>query len=145
MSIENQHLRLISAGILLFLLALLLGMSMVLPWLSNPRMGLTAHLVGLLGGLFLLALGSVWREQHLSPRLATVAFWLVLYATYVNFFSAILAAFFGTNRLTPLAGSGHRAAAWQENLVTFGLVSEAGAIVAGCALVLWGLRRRLAE
>lgn len=144
MSIESQRHSLISAGLLLFLLALLFGLSMVLPWLANQRMGLTAHMVGLLGGLFLIALGAVWREHHLSPRFATAAFWLVLYATYVNFFAALLAAVFGTStsRLTPLAGSKHPAAAWQEYVVTFGLVSEAGAIVIGCALVLWGMRKR---
>lgn len=142
MSIEGQRRRLITAGLLLFLLALLFGMSMVLPWLANQRMGLTAHLVGLLGGLFLLALASIWREHRLSPRLSTAAFWLVLYATYANFFAALLGAVFGTSTrlLTPLAGSGHPAAFWKESVVTFGLVSEAGAIVAGCVLVLWGMR-----
>jgi hypothetical protein len=57
----------------------------------------------------------------------------------------LLAAAFATNRLTPLEGSGHFASAWQENIVTFGLVSVSGAMVTGCVLVLWGLRRQLAE
>jgi hydroxylaminobenzene mutase len=141
--VQNRHRHLLSAGILLFLLALLLGM--IVPLLPNPRMGLTAHLVGLLGGLFLLALGLMWREQNLPPLVDTWAFGLALYGTYVNFAAALLAAVFKTNRLTPQAGSGHLASAWQENVVTFGLVSEAGAMVACCVFVFWGLNRRVAK
>jgi membrane associated rhomboid family serine protease len=31
---------------------------LIFPQLANPRMGLSGHLVGLFGGLFLLALGG---------------------------------------------------------------------------------------
>jgi hydroxylaminobenzene mutase len=137
---ENRRLNLLCAGILLFLAALLVGL--IVPLLPNPRMALTSHLVGLLGGLFLLALGLLWREQNLPQQIEKATFWLALYGTYVNFSAALLAAIFSTNRLTPQAGSGHRAAAWQENIVTFGLVSEAGAMIACCVFLLWGLNRR---
>ena len=70
MQIGNRRRHLLSAGILLFLLALLTGM--ILPLLANPRMGLSAHLVGLLGGLFLVALGLIWRELDLPRRLETL-------------------------------------------------------------------------
>lgn len=140
MSTDDQRRNLINAGLLLFLLALLFGVAMELPWLGNQRMGLTAHLFGLMGGLFLLALGSVWREQSLSPRLAAAAFLLVIYSNYANFFTAILAAAFGTDTplVTPLAGSKHPAAPWKEAAVYLGLASGVPTGLAGTALVLWG-------
>jgi (hydroxyamino)benzene mutase len=137
---ENHRHRLLMAGILLFLAALLLGM--IVPLLPNPRMALTAHLVGLLGGLFLLAVGLIWREKKLPERIEKATFWLALYGTYVNFSAAFLGAVFNTNRLTPQAGSGRMADAWKENIVTFGLVSEAGAMIACCVFLLWGLSNK---
>jgi len=143
MSVENRQRQLFTAGILLFLLAILSGL--IFPQLANPRMGLSGHLVGLFGGLFLLALGSLWRLVTLPGRIEAVPIWLALYGLYGNFVTTLLAAAFATNRLTPLAGSGHFAAAWQENLVTFGLTSVSIAMVTACVLVLWGLRRQAAE
>ena len=141
MSLDNpRRRRLFSAGILLFLLALVVGM--IMPWLANMRMGLSAHLVGLLGGLFLMALGSLWSHQHLPPRLDNAACWLAVYGTYSNIVTVTFSAAFATNRLTPLAGSGHLAEPWQENIVTAGLVSSSIAMVTVCILVLWGLNRQ---
>lgn len=137
---ENRRRHLFSAGVLLFLLALITGM--IFPALANPRMGLSAHLVGLLGGLFLIALGVIWPEKDLPRRLDSVAFYLVVFGTYANLCTTFLAAAFATNRLTPLAGSGHLALAWQENLVTLGLAASSAAMVTVCVLILWGLQRR---
>lgn len=140
---ENRHRQLLTAGILLFLLALFTGM--IFPQLKNPRMGLSAHLVGLIGGLFLLGVGVVWKELTLPKHLETIAFVCVLFGAYTNLVITFLAAAFGTNQLTPLAGSGHAAAPWQENIVTIGLVLASVAMVTCCVLLLWGLRRRKAS
>lgn len=140
MRIENRRRHLFSAGILLFLLALVTGM--IFPMLANPRMGLSAHLVGLLGGLFLVALGVIGPEKDLPASFDTAAFYLVIFGAYANLCTTFLAAAFATNHLTPLAGSGHSALPWQENLVTFGLVTSSVAMVTVCVLVLWGLHRR---
>jgi len=135
----NRRHQLYVAGVGLFLLALITGM--IFPVLANPRMGLSAHLVGLLGGLFLVALGVIWPEKDLPPSLDTAAFYLVIFGAYGNLVTTFLAATFATNRLTPLAGSGHLALSWQENIVTAGLVLSSIAMVSVCLLVLWGLRR----
>ena len=142
MSKEKRRRHLFSAGILLFLLALVTGM--IFPMLANPRMGLSAHLVGLLGGLFLIALGAIWPELDLPQAFDKAAFSLVIFGTYANLCTTFLAAAFATNRLTALAGSGHPAAAWQENVVTAGLVLSSVAMVTVCLLVLWGLYRHRA-
>jgi hydroxylaminobenzene mutase len=139
MRIEDPRRYLFTAGILLFLLALVTGMLM--PLLPNMRMGLSAHLVGILGALFLIGLGSLWSYQNLPPRIDKWARGLAVYGTYANLFTGVISAIFSTTRLTPLAGSGHLAAPWQENIVTFGLVSSSVAMVTVCVLVLWGLNR----
>ena len=140
METKNRRRQLIRAGYLLFLIGLLFGL--IFPRLANPRMGLSAHLIALQGGVFLAVLGLVWSELNLSPRLETATVWLAFYGNYGNFISNLLAAAFATTRLQPIFGSGHLAADWQENIVSFGLISISAGIIACCVLVLWGLRRR---
>ena len=136
---ENQRRFLISAGVLLFLLALVTGM--IMPWLANIRMGLSAHLVGLIGGLFLIAIGAIWPMQNLPGIWSGVALRLAVFSLYLNLCTTVFAAAFSTNRLTPLAGSGRLADAWKENVVTGGLTLSSVAMVSFCVLLLWGLRR----
>ena len=55
---EDPRRRLLWHGMFLFLLGLLTGF--VEQQFTNPRMGLAAHLEGVMNGIFLLALGAVW-------------------------------------------------------------------------------------
>jgi hydroxylaminobenzene mutase len=137
---EDTPRRLFWHGMLLFLLGLVTGL--VVPQFANPRMGLAAHLEGLLNGLFLLALGSAWPRARLSPRVAKAAFGTALYGTYVNWASTTVAAALGTAALTPLASRAHKGQQWQEALVTFGFGSVALAMLLSSALLLWGFRKR---
>jgi hydroxylaminobenzene mutase len=127
-------------GLFLFLLGLVTGL--VLPQFANPRMGLAAHLEGLMNGTFLLALGSAWPRARLSPRAAKVAVGAVLYGTYANWASTTAAAAFGTAALTPLASGIHKGQPWQEVLVTFGFGSVALSMLLAAVLLLRGFRKR---
>ncbi len=127
----------------LFLLGLLTGL--VEQHFKNPRMGLAAHLEGVMNGTFLIALGAVWTEVRLSPRLKVAAFWIALYGTYANWAVTTLAAIFGTGALSPITAAGRSAQPWQESVVTFGFLSLGIAIIAASILVLWGLRRAAAQ
>jgi hydroxylaminobenzene mutase len=126
-------------GMFLFLLGLLTGL--VEQKFNNPRMGLAAHLEGVMNGIFLIALGAVWTEVRLSPRLKAAAFWSALYGTYANWVVTTLAAIFGTAAMSPITAAGHSAQPWQEGVVTFGFMSVGIVIIASSILVLWGLRR----
>ena len=137
---DDRKRRLIWHGMFLFLLGMLTGF--VEEKFSNPRMGLAAHLEGVMNGTFLLALGAVWAEVGLSPKLKSVAYWSVLYGTYVNWAVTTLAAIFGTGALSPITAAGLRAQPWQESAVTLGFLSVAIAMVVSSVMVLWGLRRR---
>lgn len=137
MSVASR--RLIRCGVLLFLLGLLTGL--IVPALSNPRMGLSSHLEGLMNGIFLVVLGLVWPRLRLSRSLSLAAFWLAVYGTYVNWATTLAAAALGAGApMMPIAGGGHRGTPLQEGLISVGLVSLALAMIATSGIVLWGMR-----
>jgi (hydroxyamino)benzene mutase len=131
--------RLLWNGMFLFLLGLLTGF--VEHNFSNPRMGLAAHLEGVMNGTFLIALGAIWAEIRLTSKLTALAYWTALYGTYANWAITTLAAIFGTAAMSPITAAGRSAKQWQEILVTLGFVSVGLTIVACSIFVLWGLRR----
>ncbi len=136
--------RLIWHGVVLFFIGLLTGF--VIPSVTNSRMGLSAHMEALLNGMFLIIVGGVvWNELKLSGRLATSAFWLLLYAAYASWFFCFLAAVFGASEMLPIAGAGFHAAPWQEQVVKAGLGLVAVSITLACCFMLYGLRRNTAK
>jgi (hydroxyamino)benzene mutase len=137
---QTAHRRLMWHGMFLFLLGLVTGFAE--PHFVNMRMGLAAHLEGVLNGIFLLALGAAWPEVRLSAGAKAVAFWTALYGSYVNWLMTTLAAAFGTGALSPITAAGHTALPWQEQAVTIGFMSVGIAIILCALLVLWGLRRK---
>jgi (hydroxyamino)benzene mutase len=124
-------------GTLLFLLGLVRGLAE--QQFTNVRMGLSAHLEGLMNGTFLIALGAIWSEVRLVSRAKATAFWAALYAGYANWLFTTLATIFGTAADTPIASAGHSGQPWQENLVAAGFLSVAVVIIACSLLLLWGL------
>jgi hydroxylaminobenzene mutase len=60
-------------GVLLLLIGLLTGLAV--PALSVPRLGVSAHILGVIGGLLLIALGLLWPQLRLAPRSAVLGFW----------------------------------------------------------------------
>ncbi len=129
-------------GILIFLLGLLSGA--LVPIFVNPRMGVAAHLGGVMSGMFLLLVGVIWDQLKLRPRAEKAALWLFLYASYTGWLAQFLSAWFGTSRATPIAGAGYSGSPWQENLVYFVAISFSVAITLACLLALWGLSNRRA-
>jgi hydroxylaminobenzene mutase len=127
----------------LFLLGLLTGF--VEQRFANVRMGLAAHLEGVMNGTFLVALGAIWSEVRLPPSAKSIAYWTALYGTYVNWLVTTLAAVFGTAALSPISAAGHSGRPWQESLVRAGFMSVGVVIVASSVLILWGLRPKAAH
>ena len=127
-------------GVVLFLLGLLTGL--IQNQLANPRMGLAAHLEGLMNGTFILAVGAAWSEARMSARSAAIAYGAFLYGAYGNWLVTLISAAIGTTAMTPIAGAGHSGEQWQEFLVTAGFVSVGIAMIAGSMLLLLGFRNR---
>ena len=140
---EGTNRRLMFHGMCLFVLGLLTGFAE--QHFTNVRMGLAAHLEGVMNGTFLVALGAIWLHVRLSPSTTAVAYWAVLYSTYANWLVTTLAAIFGTAALSPITGVGHSGLAWQESIVTVGFISVGITIVIASVLVLWGLRKEVSK
>jgi hydroxylaminobenzene mutase len=136
MESANRHL--MWHGMFLFLIGLLTGFAE--QHFTNIRMGLAAHLEGVMNGTFLVALGAVWTEVRLPPVTKAIAYWTALYGTYVNWLVTTLAAVFGTAALSPITAAGHSGQPWQESFVKAGFMSVGVVIVVCSVLVLWGLR-----
>ena len=127
-------------GLLLFLIGLLTGF--VSGGLANPRMGLSAHLEGLMNGMFLVLLGLLWSRLVLGARAPLVAFWLVVYAAFANGLGVLLAAIWGAGiGMMPLAAQGMSGSGPQEAIIAFLLISLSVAMVLGVILVILGLWR----
>lgn len=126
----------------MFLVFLGLCTGLIEQQFSNPRLGLAAHLEGVMNGILLLAFGAAWVEIHLAPRTKSVAYWTALYGAYSNWAFTVLAAILGTMSVSPIASGGRMGEPWQENLVTAGFASVGVAIIIAVVLMLWGLRKK---
>src|ERR1700722_3802848 len=111
---DDTRRRLLWHGMVLFLLGLATGF--IEQKFANPRMGLAAHLEGVMNGTFLLALGCAWGEVRLPAGLKAAAFWTALFGTYVNWAVTFLAAVFGTAAMSPITAVGHSAEQWKEGM-----------------------------
>ena len=103
-SAPQRQRRLWLYGMVLFVLGLLTGA--VIPSTTNQRMGLSAHLAGVLNAIVLLLFGVLWPHLRLSGRLEAIARWSALTGTYGLWFGLLIVAKLGTNRATPIAGAG---------------------------------------
>ena len=134
--------RLLFLGILLFLFGLLIGL--IVPMMTNQRMGLSAHLEGIMNGMFLVILGLIWNKLVLNDKWLTSAFWLILYGTFANFVAVSVAAFTGAGKMMPIAG-GKEGTTVAEGLISFLLVSLALAMIFVCLIVLTGFLKYMKQ
>ena len=140
METQKADRSLVRAGFVLFTLAMLTGIAQ--PLLLNQRMGVAAHVTGAMNALLLVALGLAWGLLTMRPLQARLTRAAFLYAAFANWGSSCLAAAWGTNRLTPVAGAGFGAGPWQELIVQFFQVSLSLAIIAGAISVVYALRAK---
>lgn len=125
------------AGVLLFLLGLVTGF--VIPVLKAPRIGLSAHLAATQMGIALIAFGFLWERLTFwngwSVPLAHVL-WISFYIVWA---AILLGGVWGTGRALPIAGAGHVAAKWQEQitLLPLALGSFGGLGVIVMLLIQW--------
>jgi (hydroxyamino)benzene mutase len=134
---KTQKRRLMWHGMLLFLLGLITGL--LEQRFTNVRMGLSAHLEGVMNGILLLALGAAWNEVRLPHPVKVTAYCTALYGTYVNWLVTSIAAAFGDAANSPITSAG------QESFVATGFFTVAIPIIATSIHVLRGLRGTAAE
>lgn len=134
--------RLLFLGMLLFLIGLVFAL--FIPVMANPRMGLSAHLEGVLNGLFLLLLGLIWHKLTLSEKTLSYIFWLTVYGSFANFLAVSMAAITGAGKMMPIAG-GKEGTTVIEGIISFLLISLALAMILVCTMVLTGLYRSMTQ
>ena len=125
-------------GFALILLSLLGGV--LTPFLVNPRMGVGAHTLGVLGGLVLIALAATASVFRLSPELRRTMHNCWLSASYLNWAGTLLAGATGASFLTPIAGAGTAGSVAAEVAVISVYVTVGITSVAGTLIALYGLR-----
>jgi len=130
-------------GAVLIFLGLLSGL--VAPAVTNPRMGLSAHLGGVLNGMLLLVLGLAWPHARLSVGLDRTTTWLLLSSLYGIWGFTLIGAVFGTSQAAPIAGEGFSGEPWQESLVTGGLTAAALAVLAAVSILVYGFAKTRRE
>jgi hydroxylaminobenzene mutase len=131
--------RQIQLGFVLILLGLLTGLGT--PVFANARLGLSAHMAALMGGLVLIALGALNGLFALSTRKILVMHWTWAYAAYANWLACLIGAITGASRLTPIAGAGTSGSPIAESVVSFLLLTLSVAAIAGTAIAVVGLRK----
>lgn len=128
-------------GLILFLLGLIIGL--VEGHVSNPRMGLAAHLEGLMNGIYLIALGSILGWVRLPPSLFSLAFWTTIYGAYANLAVTVFASLINASSFSPITGAGLHATLVQEYLVSFGFVTVGIAMLVSTCLFIFGMRKAI--
>jgi hydroxylaminobenzene mutase len=138
---KQQSNNLIFYGILLFLLGLIVGL--FLPFMANPRMGLSSHIEGVLNGMFLVILGLIWHKIALSDRWLKITFWLAIYGTFANWLGMLYAAIVNAGKDLTIAAEGKEGTPVQEAIIMFLLVTLSLAMIIICITVLIGLKRNI--
>jgi hydroxylaminobenzene mutase len=116
------------------------------PHFAVPRIGLSAHLLGIMQGLFLMVMGLVWPRLRLGRALLRLAFCLVLYGCLAPWAANMLAAIWGAgNALLPMAAGQAHGSPLQEGIIAVALRTGGASLIAAAALILWGLRLSAAE
>ena len=126
-------------GFILILLALVGGL--FLPSMAVPRLGLSAHTIGVLSGVLLIAIGAIWPIFALSSRQLQVMYWGWVYSSYANWLGCLVGAFTGAGKMTPIAASGAQGGMAAEAVVMALLVSVAITSLVAVVLSILGLRQ----
>lgn len=128
----------IQHGFVLILLALLAGFAV--PSMKVPRLGLSAHTIGLISGLLLIAVGVVWLRLRISDKFKKVLYWMWLVVAYGNWLGTLLAAISGGSQLMPIAANNAMPEPVFDVLITaiIGIVSLLS--ISALVATIWGLR-----
>ena len=130
---------LLRTGVGLLLAAALLGLA--IPHFTVPRLGLSAHLIALTQGTFLIGAGLLWSRLVLTTTQARAAFWLLIYQGVAAPLTNCLGAVWGAgNSILPMAAGLAHGGTLQEEVMNIGLRSAGAALIVGLLLMLWGLR-----
>jgi (hydroxyamino)benzene mutase len=122
-------------GAILFFIGLITGF--LLAFVTNPRMGLAAHLAAVQGGMALIIFGVMWGHVRRNETGRKVAMRLSIYSMYATWAGLLLSAVWGTKSL--IAGSAFQGTTGQEVTVMILTLTGALSIVVAMVIILLGL------
>jgi (hydroxyamino)benzene mutase len=120
-------------GFALFSLGLLLGVA--LPKMRNPRMGLSAHLTAVQTGPALIGFALFWRYLAVPESWTPMLVYALIFSSYVLVFGITLAGFTGASEALPIAGKGHQASRFQEQLVSILVRGSSVVMALSCVVI----------
>ena len=128
---------LLQAGVVLFLLALLVGIG--IPRFAVPRLALSVHLLGIAQGTFLIAVASAWSRFAFTRGTSTAAHVLGIYGCAAAWIANLLGAVWGAgSSMVPIAAGTATGTAAQEMAIKILLRSAAVSLIAFAVMLLWG-------
>jgi (hydroxyamino)benzene mutase len=138
LSLRRSH-RLIQMGMLLFLFSLLVGLAV--PKFTTPRVGLSAHLLGIMQGIFLMVIGLLGPRLKLGRTTSQLVFWLSIYGCFAAWAANVFAGISGAgNTMLPIAAGQAHGSVPEEGIIAVALMTAAVSLITVSLLVLWGLR-----
>jgi (hydroxyamino)benzene mutase len=137
--LSRQGQRMLQIGVALLLLVSLEGFA--IPHLAAPHLGVSAHKLGGLQSVLMLALGLVWPRLNLGAATSRIAFWFLIYAAFAILIAFVMGAVWGAgNETMPLAAGAAHGNALQEAAIRVVAYSSAPTGLISFTLILWGLR-----
>lgn len=135
--VADRHRRaLISSGVVLLTVSLLNGF--VIGIVPLQRVAVSAHVSGLIGSSFLIALGAIWPLLRVSSRTSAAAAFLAVHGFFGGWLVLFVAA---ASTLTgPAAHAAGRA--WMQQALRLGNLTVVLALFGLCAIVLRGVLAR---
>ena len=121
------------AGFVLFTLGLLLGVA--LPKMRNPRMGLSAHLTAVQTGAALIGFALFWHHLAVPDSWTSTLVYALISSSYVLVLGITLAGFTGASEALPIAGRGHQASPFQEQLVSICVRGSSVVMALSCVVI----------
>ena len=138
----NNHGRFLGlAGISLFAASLVNGFLVHLVETHNVRQILSAHLIGLIGSAFLIALSSIWSRLALPPRASAIAMLLATYGFVAGWLFNLLAGLTGVYGVFPISAQAPGGHSYGDLAMSVALISVAICLLTFSALVFRGLSR----
>jgi len=125
------------SGIILFLISLINGF--LIQSLSLPRLGLSAHLIGLFGAGFLFGIGSYWPRLNLSQKLSGIGMVLLIYSFWAGWAVYFAAAALGAGKMFPLASGNKAGTPAVEGIIGIFMLSFAITFLISFVIILKGL------
>jgi hypothetical protein len=136
---NNQGRFLGLVGISLFAASLINGFLVHLLETRNARQVLSAHLIGLIGSAFLIALSSIWSRLALPPRTSALAMLLAIYGFVAGWLFNLLAGIIEVYGVFPISAQAPGGHSYADLAMSAALISVAICLLTFCVLVFRGL------